>query len=181
MSSTILDRPLSKGRQEVSLSAFSFLFSEVVQHSLKGITATQELERKLEDFGHGIGARMLEVCCHREKGSKRETKILGILQFISSTVWKTLFGKVADSLEKGTDHEDEYMIREKDPLVSRFISVPKDMGHLHCGSFICGIIKGVLDNAMMPARVTAHWTEDGEKTITTFLMKFSSSAMQLGS
>ncbi|PRQ53564.1 hypothetical protein RchiOBHm_Chr2g0167891 [Rosa chinensis] len=29
----VLDRPLSKGKQEVSLSAFSFLFSELVQYS----------------------------------------------------------------------------------------------------------------------------------------------------
>jgi hypothetical protein len=35
-------------------------------------------------------------------------------------VWKSLFGKVADSLEKGTEHEDEYMISEKELLVNRF-------------------------------------------------------------
>jgi hypothetical protein len=29
-------------------------------------------------------------------------------------------GQVADSLEKGTEHEDEYMISEKELLVNRF-------------------------------------------------------------
>jgi len=29
------------------------------------------------------------------------------LQFVSSTVWKSLFGKAADSLERSTENEDE--------------------------------------------------------------------------
>jgi hypothetical protein len=30
--------------------------------------------------------------------------------------------QVADSLEKGTEHEDEYMISEKELLVNRFVN-----------------------------------------------------------
>ncbi|KAG5390038.1 hypothetical protein IGI04_031579 [Brassica rapa subsp. trilocularis] len=44
-------------------------------------------------------------------------KFQEILSFVHSTVWKVLFGKVADSIEKGTEHEDEYMISEKELLV----------------------------------------------------------------
>ncbi|CAN6855404.1 unnamed protein product [Brassica oleracea var. botrytis] len=45
-------------------------------------------------------------------------KFQGILSFVRSTVWKVLFGRsVADSLEKGTEHEDEYMISEKELVV----------------------------------------------------------------
>jgi hypothetical protein len=54
------------------------------------------------------------------QGNRRETRLLNILSFVHSTVWKSLFGKVADSLEKGTEHEDEYMISEKELLVNRF-------------------------------------------------------------
>uniref|UniRef100_A0A0D3B1K8 Condensin complex subunit 1 C-terminal domain-containing protein n=1 Tax=Brassica oleracea var. oleracea TaxID=109376 RepID=A0A0D3B1K8_BRAOL len=45
-------------------------------------------------------------------------KFQGILSFVHGTVWKVLFGKVADSLGKGTEHEDEYMISEKELLVN---------------------------------------------------------------
>ncbi|KAB2024433.1 hypothetical protein ES319_D06G086900v1 [Gossypium barbadense] len=31
--SNILEKPLSKGKQEVSLSAFAFLFSELIQYN----------------------------------------------------------------------------------------------------------------------------------------------------
>ena len=51
---------------------------------------------------------------------------------VKSTLWKALFGKDADKLEKANDDERTYYIIEKEPLVNKFISVPKvwdfDMG-----------------------------------------------------
>ncbi|CAI5482097.1 unnamed protein product [Closterium sp. Yama58-4] len=171
----IVDRPMSRGKSEVSLSALAFLFSEMVQYSQTRVNNIAELERKLEDLGYGIGLRMLELLVQREKGNRRETRVLGILSFVHSTVWKALFGKVADSLEKSTEHEDEYMISEKELLVNRFISVPRDMGAFNCGAFVAGIVKGVLDNAGFPARVTAHYVqvEGQQRPRTTILIKFA--------
>ncbi|XP_028092588.1 trafficking protein particle complex subunit 5-like [Camellia sinensis] len=63
----ILDKPLSKGKQEVSLSAFAFLFSELVQYNQTQVDNITELERRLEDAGYAVGARVLELLCHREK------------------------------------------------------------------------------------------------------------------
>eukprot|EP00850_Spirogloea_muscicola_P021855 SM000265S09776 [mRNA] locus=s265:166499:168643:+ [translate_table: standard] len=135
--------------RQVGLSAFAFLFSELVQYSQARVSNVPELERKLEDAGYGVGLRMLELLCHREK--------------------------VADSLEKSTEHEDEYMISERELLVNRFISVPRDMGSFNCGAFVAGIVKGVLDNAGFPARVTAHFVavEGQARPRTTILIKFS--------
>lgn len=62
---------------------------------------------RLNEFGYRVGSRVLELLTWREKIAKRETKVLGILYFIHSTVWKSLFGKPADSLEKSTENEDE--------------------------------------------------------------------------
>ena len=58
-------------------------------------------------MGYRVGQRVLELIVWREKNSRRETRILGILQFIHTIVWKTLFGKPADSLEKSRENEDE--------------------------------------------------------------------------
>ncbi|KAI3776626.1 hypothetical protein L1987_46412 [Smallanthus sonchifolius] len=176
----VLDKPLSKGRQEVSLSGFAYLFSELVQYNQTQVDNIGELERRLEDAGYAVGVRVLELLCHREKGNRRETRLLGILSFVHSTVWKVLFGKVADSLEKGTEHEDEYMISEKELLVNRFISVPKDMGSFNCGAFVAGIVRGVLDNAGFPAVVTAHFVPvDGQqRPRTTILIKFAEEVLR---
>ncbi len=90
----------------------------------------------------GIGQRALELGCLREKSSKRETRMLGILQFITSVVWKMLFGSAAKdavSLEKSIEHEDEFMIVEKQPLVSTYIS----SAPCSCAAFVAGIVRGV--------------------------------------
>ncbi|KAG6476227.1 trafficking protein particle complex subunit 5-like isoform X2 [Zingiber officinale] len=150
----LLEKPLSRGRQEVSLSAFAFLFSELVQYNQTQVDNIAELERRLEDAGYAVGARVLELLCHREK--------------------------VADSLEKGTEHEDEYMISEKELLVNRFISIPKDMGAFNCGAFVAGIVKGVLDSAGFPAVVTAHFVpmEGQQRPRTTILIKFAEEVLR---
>eukprot|EP00898_Chlorokybus_atmophyticus_P003694 jgi/Chlat1/4325/Chrsp29S04607 len=176
----VVDRPIGKGKQEVSLSAFAFLFSALVQFCQQRVSNIGELERRLDECGYGIGIRVLELLCHREKGNRRETRVLGILTFIHSVVWKSLFGKTADSLEKGTEHEDEYMISEKELLVNRFISVPKDLGHLNCGAFVAGIVRGVLDSAGFPAAVSAHFVQvEGQpRPRTTLLIKFADEVIQ---
>ncbi|KAJ8565037.1 hypothetical protein K7X08_001497 [Anisodus acutangulus] len=176
----VLEKPLSKGKQEVSLSGFAFLFSELVQYNQTQVDNITELERRLEDAGYAVGARILELLCHREKGNRRETRLLGILSFVHSTVWKVLFGKVADSLEKGTEHEDEYMISEKELLINRFISIPKDMGAFNCGAFVAGIVRGVLENAGFPAVVTAHFVpvEGQHRPRTTILIKFAEEVLR---
>jgi trafficking protein particle complex subunit 5 len=87
-----------------------------------------------------------------------------ILQFVSSTIWKSLFGKPADSLERSIDHSDEFMIVDYEPLTSTYVSVPADLGQLSVDAFVSGILAGVLDAAGFSARVTAHSVplEDGD-------------------
>ena len=91
----------------MSLSAFCFLFSEMVQYQQNKVNTTQELENKLAENGYGIGVRMSELCFFREKNGKREIKVVGILSYIKDNIWKTMFGKPADSLERATDKQDE--------------------------------------------------------------------------
>lgn len=69
-----------------------------------------------------------------------------MLLFIKTTLWKCLFGKEAEKLEHANDDERTYYIIEKEPLVNKFISVPKDKGSLNCATFSAGIIEGVLSN-----------------------------------
>ncbi|KAJ3009946.1 hypothetical protein HKX48_007663 [Thoreauomyces humboldtii] len=144
----ILERNLAKGRSnEVSLSALAFLFCEMLSYATKKSSGIQDMEKKLSDFGYRVGLRTLELIIFRDRPGRRDTRLLNVLTFIHSTVWKTLFGKPADALEKGTDNEDEYMISDNEPNVTKFIAVPKEMSQLSCGAFIGGIVEAVLDGS----------------------------------
>ena len=117
---------------------------------------------------------------------------MSILHFVSSSVWKSLFGKAADSLERSIDHQDEFMIIDYEPIASTFVSVPPDLGQLSADAYVSGIIAGVLDGAGFSARVTAHsvQVEEGEpsgnavpgmpprKDKAVFLVKFSPEVLQ---
>ncbi len=177
----IVDQPLSSGKNEVSLSAFAFLFSEIVQYHLQRVSDTNELELKLEEAGAHVGRRVLELIAYREKPTRRETRLNGILTFIQNNVWKNLFGRAADSLEIYND--DEYMISDRDVLVNRFISVPKDYKGMNCASFVAGVVKGCLESAGFDAQVSAYdapTADDGHYSVTrtNFLVKVDATVLE---
>lgn len=62
---------------------------------------------RLESFGCGIGMRVVELLSCRERVTRREVRVVGMLQYICSNVWKYLFNKAADNLERSTENEDE--------------------------------------------------------------------------
>ncbi|XP_047990288.1 trafficking protein particle complex subunit 5 isoform X1 [Leguminivora glycinivorella] len=126
----------------------------------------------LSEIGQDVGARLLDLYFVRERGGKREIKLLNMLLFVKSTLWKVLFGKEADKLEHANDDERTYYIIEKDALVNKFISVPKDKGSLNCATFNAGIIEAVLTRSGFPAKVTAHWHKG-----TTYMVKFEDSVI----
>lgn len=124
----IYDRSLNKTRtSEVSASAFAFLFSEVVQYTQKRVSGINDLERRcvsvlyisqpvlifhrLNTLGYRIGTRVLELMVWRtestSKAPKREIRFLPALMSIHTQVWKTVFGKPADAIEKSVENEDE--------------------------------------------------------------------------
>lgn len=102
---------------------------------------------RLSEAGYGVGLRLLELLFHRERNGRRERNIINILRFIQSSVWRTLFGKPADGLQKCTERSNEYYIYDNEPITNRFVSVPKDMGQFNCAAYVAGIVNGFLDGA----------------------------------
>ena len=135
---------------------------------------------RLNQQGYTIGQRLLELLLYREgRTAKRETRVLGILQFTAQTVYRHLFGKPADGLEKSRDNEDEYMLIDNEPAVSSYISVPREMSQLNCAAFVAGVMEAVLDGSLFPCKVTAHSvpTEQWPQK-TVFLIKFEKSVLE---
>lgn len=86
--SSILEKPLTKGKSEVSLSLFALVFSEIIQYSQKSCTSVADLADKIHSLGFDVGSRLLDLYVFREKNSKRETKLINMLLFIKTTLWK---------------------------------------------------------------------------------------------
>ncbi|OBZ79876.1 Transport protein particle subunit trs31 [Grifola frondosa] len=179
----IYDRSLNKTRaSEVSAPAFAFLFSEIVQYTQKRVSGINDLERRLNTLGYRVGTRVFELMAWRNeaaaKAPKRETRFLPALMSIHTQLWRAVFGKPADAIEKSVENADEYMIIDNDPSITRYISVPRDMSSLSCSSFTAGIVEAVLDGLGFPARVTAHNTPtDQFPGRTTILIKLEKSVL----
>jgi trafficking protein particle complex subunit 5 len=176
--SGIYDKPLAKPRGEVSLSAFTYLFSEMIQYYHGRVTTIEEIEKKLYDAGYGIGLRMIEIIGVREKILRRETKVVTMLAFISNTLWKHIFNKVADNLERSTENEDEYMIHETSPITNVYM----DGQDINGASFLAGIVAGALESCRFNCRVTAHYVESTDKADSrpervVFLVNFAPEVM----
>ena len=155
----ILDMNI-KLKKEVPLSLFSFLFSEIIQYIIakKNETGKEiDIEDQLSCFGYPIGEKLLEISFLREKGHKKETKIVNLLQFIHNTIWKHLFGKQADGIQRSTDDLYEYRLIENNPIVNKFIY--QKGSSVNCASFIAGIIEGFLNSACFKCKVSAYFLE----------------------
>jgi trafficking protein particle complex subunit 5 len=98
------------------------LYSEIIQYHQNRVDSISELERRLEGTGYAVGLRVLELLAYRNRDYKRETRLMGVLQFVSTQVWKALFGKAADSLERSIDHADEFMIVDYSPI-TRYVTM----------------------------------------------------------
>ncbi|KIJ45100.1 hypothetical protein M422DRAFT_75165 [Sphaerobolus stellatus SS14] len=181
---TIYDRPLNKTRNaEVSASAFSFLFSEMIQYTQKRVSGIEDLERRLSTIGYRVGMRYLELMSWRtevaSKAPKREIRFLPALMMIHTQLWRAVFGKPADAIEKSMENDDEYMIIDNDPPITRHISIPKEMSSLSCSALTAGIVEAVLDGLGFPARVTAHSVPiDAYPSRTTILIKLQKEVIE---
>ena len=165
------DRSL-KEKKNVPVTTFSFLFGEMVQYmSLKSSNEKEfDLEEKLSSLGYPIGEKVLELCSVREKNFKKETKIVQMLQFIHNNVWKMLFGKTPDLLQKATEDEDEYRIIENNPITNKYI--PYQKGQYNCAAFLGGIIEGILNSADLRCKVSTHFYDVDGIMKTYYVIKF---------
>ncbi|THW14120.1 trafficking protein particle complex subunit 5 [Aureobasidium pullulans] len=175
---TIYDRNLNRARtSELSLASFAHLFNTLIAYHQARAPSVSDLEARLAESAYPIGVKLLDLLLFRmpPRTASRPTRLLDLLQFIHTTLWRSLFGRPADALEASTGNNNDYMIIDNDPLVNTYISIPKEMSQLNCAAFVGGIIEGICDAAGFSTNgVTAHWAENDElwPSKTIFLVKF---------
>ncbi|WZZ21536.1 hypothetical protein YC2023_122923 [Brassica napus] len=91
-----------------------------------------ELERRLEDAGYAVGARVMERLCNREKVLRcvfSETKLILVHVLLPERLKRqSVRGKAIQLVMKNEEK-------------CSCISIPKDMGTFNCGAFVAGIVK----------------------------------------
>ena len=132
-------------------SLFILLMNEAFSYLQTNVKGISQLEEKLKDLGKLTGRKYHELFSLRERLSKRQAisaqnAYIDALSFLSGQLWRSLFGKSADSLEKNVESSSEFMIWEDQPVYAKFLSVPKDFGDFSTASFTAGIIESVLEN-----------------------------------
>jgi hypothetical protein len=74
---------------QVSLSAFSYLYSELVQYHQGRVSSLSELEQKLMRSGYGVGFKILELLAYRSK----EVRCIGMKcrrEALVHVIWRIL-------------------------------------------------------------------------------------------
>ena len=139
-----------------------------LQYSRDRANTVTELQQKLADMGSHVGTRTLDLGVVRDKNFKRELKFLNLLVYIKTNMWKTWFGKEADKLEKANEDERTYYIIEKEPLVNKFIPVPKDAGIelVVVGTFHSSIpLTSRFGTSLIKKIMDDHWAHDNNEIL----------------
>lgn len=127
---------------------------------------------RLNTQAYPLGLKLLDLLLYRSAPSSsappttRPTRLLGqngLLQFISGALWRHLFGRPADALERSANNNAEYMITDNEPLVNQYVSVPREISSLNCAAWVAGVVEGVCDGAGFSTEsVSAHWVGEQE-------------------
>ena len=188
---TIYDRNLNRtASTSTSLPALAYIFNTIITYHHSKSGSVSEIEQRLNRAGYPVGIRLLDLLLYRQamtRTATRPNRILDLLQFIHTTLWRALFSRSADALEQSTTKKNEYMIIDNEPVVNTYISIPREMSQLNCAAYVAGIIEGLCDAAGFQMEgVTAHWANEGGQAgseelwpgKTIFLLRFGEGAVE---
>ena len=142
----------------MSLAAYQHLFVEMVQFSLQRASESLDAESRLHAMGKHVGDQLFDVLYLREKGLKRETKLLGILTFIATSAWKSAFGRSAEVNET----QEEYIINDPHFVLNKYASPPSDVQDcLNAGgAFAAGFVEAIITAAGFARSVFAVFANE---------------------
>lgn len=83
-------------KNDISLSTFNYLFSQMIIYLIERDAATAH--DHLKRIGGEIGLRLFNSMIYKEKIVERESKIIPMLRFVQNNLFKYIFGKEADKL-----------------------------------------------------------------------------------
>ncbi|ORC92131.1 transport protein particle (TRAPP) subunit [Trypanosoma theileri] len=168
---------------KVSLSAFSFLFSEMCTRAHNTPTKArdvEEIEQRLTSLGALVGARLIMLSSLKDplELQRRPTTIEAALKLFQDKLWSRWFGKPASDLQRETG-SDRFFLFDSDPIVLRHVYPSPEYvdgegrWNINYASFMGGIVEGALNSIGFAAEVlTYHQPEPGKPHQSIFAISF---------
>ena len=100
----------------MNFSVFALLYAETVRYFQNRSEGIEDLDNKychgsthcrLTSLGKSVGTRLHRLHCARERPVRRENRLLNVLYYLHHTMYRVIFGKPADSLERSNECSDE--------------------------------------------------------------------------
>ena len=145
-------------RETLGDSVFSLLYCQLVEYHQNRVKHVDELERRLHAAGYEVGLRLCDKFFFKERGMKRETRVLDILLRLKTHFWRHLFCKEADQLDQATDKDGMYYLTEFDNVVVRHTLTSNS---LSAAAFLAGIASAFLHGSGFKCDVKAVWPRGG--------------------
>ena len=155
---------------EVSSSAFSFLFCEMVRYSMHSEGGAARMDDKLREIGERLGERILDLVMLRDRKAQREIRLLPMLQFVTTNIWQNVFGHAAELLKSNTG-ENEYFIQDANLLLDKFVN-----GRT-CASYAAGMVQAALCCADFPCTAEAALVDNEGVVLSSVILKFDQKVM----
>lgn len=157
----------------VSLSAFSFLFSELCTRSYTYPTKVhnvEEVEARLTKLGVHVGMRLTMLSSLRDptETQRRPITVDAVLKLLQDKLWSRWFGKPANEIQREAN-SDRFFLFDSDPLVLRYVHPSPDYvdsegrWNVNYASFVGGIVQGALLAMGFEAEVVTYHQPEPEK------------------
>ncbi|EKF31718.1 transport protein particle (TRAPP) subunit, putative [Trypanosoma cruzi marinkellei] len=169
---------------KVSLSAFSFLFSEMctrAHNTPSKASNVEEIEQRLTSLGVLVGARLIMLSSLKDplELQRRPITIEGALKLFQDKLWSRWFGKPANDLQRETG-SDRFFIFDTEPIVLRYVYPSPEYldgegrWSINYASFMGGIVEGALKAIGFAAEVlTYHQPEPSKPHQSIFAISFA--------
>lgn len=168
----------------VSLSAFSFFFSELCMRAFSypaKVRSVEEVEARLTALGTRVGMRLTMLSSLRDpvELQRRPLTVDAVLKLLQEKLWPRWFGKPANDIQRESN-SDRYFLYDSDPLVLRYVYPSPDYmdaegrWNVSHASFMGGIVQGALQCMGFEAEVvTYHQPEPGKPHQSLFVIGFA--------
>nr|CCC93097.1 unnamed protein product [Trypanosoma congolense IL3000] len=175
---------ISGDEAKVSLSLFSFLFSEVCTRAHNIPTKAENIEvieRRLTQLGVIVGTKLIMLSSLKDSADsqRRPTTVDEVMKLLQEKFWTRWFGKAASDLQQENE-SDRYFLFDSNPIVLRHVfPSPEYMDaegqwNINYASFMGGIVEGALKAIGFDAEVlTYHHPEPDKPKQSIFAVTFS--------